>query len=71
MTSLFLHFLLIVSSAFTSTATTAYPSIPGTDSTTDCGLSGGDEILKPIRREVYGDGRIFDISHRENHSARV
>ncbi|KAI4298495.1 hypothetical protein L6164_032046 [Bauhinia variegata] len=45
--------------------TTAYPSIPGTD-TADCSLAGGDSnrILIPPRREVYGDGRIFDISHR-------
>ncbi|KAI4295687.1 hypothetical protein L6164_035704 [Bauhinia variegata] len=40
---------------------TAYPSIPGTDSD-DCSLPGGDLI--PPRREVYGNGRIFDISHR-------
>lgn len=51
-------------SAAAATATTAYPSIPGTDSTTDCGLSGGDENPVPIRREVYGNGKIFDISHR-------
>ncbi|XVE93418.1 hypothetical protein REPUB_Repub01dG0190600 [Reevesia pubescens] len=56
--------LLLLSSAFTSTATTAYPSIALTDSTADCGLSGGDENPIPIRREVYGNGRIFDISHR-------
>ncbi|XP_059448764.1 cyclase-like protein 2 [Corylus avellana] len=42
--------------------TTAYPSVPGTE-TTDCSLSGTDE-LRPVRREVYGGGRIFDISHR-------
>lgn len=60
-----LHFFLLLSSAaLISAATTAYPSIPGTDSTTDCGLSGGDEIPVPIRREVYGNGKIFDISHR-------
>ncbi|XVF01313.1 hypothetical protein REPUB_Repub04eG0077200 [Reevesia pubescens] len=61
MIPLFLYLLL--SSAFISsaTATTAYPSIPGTDSTSDCGL---EENPIPIRREVYGNGRIFDISHR-------
>ncbi|XVF45078.1 hypothetical protein PTKIN_Ptkin02bG0176800 [Pterospermum kingtungense] len=63
MTPLFLH-LLLLSSALTSNADDAYPSIPGTVSTTDCGLSGGDENPIPIRREVYGSGRIFDISHR-------
>jgi hypothetical protein len=42
--------------------TPAYPSVPGTE-TTDCSLSGTDE-LRPVRREVYGGGRIFDISHR-------
>jgi hypothetical protein len=42
--------------------TPAYPSVPGTE-TTDRSLSGTDE-LRPVRREVYGGGRIFDISHR-------
>lgn len=44
-------------------ASTAYPTVPGT-AATDCSLAGGDDTLIPIRREVYGDGRIFDISHR-------
>lgn len=26
--------------------------------------ANGDDILVPPRREVYGNGRIFDISHR-------
>ncbi|KAA3488655.1 kynurenine formamidase-like [Gossypium australe] len=67
-----LHFFLLlllssaalISAAAATASTTAYPSIPGTDSTTDCGLSGGDENPVPIRREVYGNGKIFDISHR-------
>lgn len=46
-----------------SLATTAYPNIPGTAST-DCSLTGGDDVPVPTRREVYGNGRIFDISHR-------
>ncbi|XP_024028930.1 uncharacterized protein LOC21410075 [Morus notabilis] len=47
-----------------SHATAAYPTVPGT-SAADCSLAGGeDSALTPIRREVYGDGRIFDISHR-------
>lgn len=30
-----------------------------------CSLSGGpDYDAKPVRREVYGDGTIFDITHR-------
>ncbi|XWS68074.1 hypothetical protein CRYUN_Cryun04dG0058900 [Craigia yunnanensis] len=64
MTPLYFQLLLLLSSALTSSATIAYPSIPGTESTIDCGLSGGDENPIPIRREVYGNGRIFDISHR-------
>ncbi|KAL4615364.1 hypothetical protein ACB092_07G119000 [Castanea dentata] len=41
----------------------AYPSIPGTQTTTD--LSNNGELdLAPVRREVYGGGRIIDISHR-------
>ncbi|OMO74007.1 hypothetical protein CCACVL1_17012 [Corchorus capsularis] len=61
-----LHLFLLVSTTitFTGTATAsssaAYPSVP-----TDCTLStAGDEKLVPIRREVYGGGNIFDISHR-------
>ncbi|KAI9181730.1 hypothetical protein LWI28_018003 [Acer negundo] len=30
----------------------------------DCSLSDNELIIKPIRREVYGNGRIFDITHR-------
>ncbi|GLU09182.1 hypothetical protein SLE2022_260550 [Rubroshorea leprosula] len=60
--------LFLLSSIFTitanATATTAYPSVPGAFDPTDCTLSSGDENLIPIRREVYADGRIFDISHR-------
>ncbi|CAA7016599.1 unnamed protein product [Microthlaspi erraticum] len=41
-------------------ASDAYPSIPGT-----APVDGGfTDELKPIRREVYGEGKIFDISHR-------
>ncbi|KAF5448189.1 hypothetical protein F2P56_028745 [Juglans regia] len=47
----------------TATATTAYPSVPGTE-TTDCSLSENYGDLIPVRREVYDGGRIIDISHR-------
>ncbi|KAK0583568.1 hypothetical protein LWI29_038297 [Acer saccharum] len=30
----------------------------------DCSLSDDELIIKPIRREVYRNGRIFDITHR-------
>ncbi|CAB80239.1 putative protein [Arabidopsis thaliana] len=41
-------------------ASNAYPSIPGT-----APIDGGfTDELKPIRREVYGNGKIYDISHR-------
>ncbi|XP_038692078.1 cyclase-like protein 2 [Tripterygium wilfordii] len=47
-------------SLFTAGATTAaYPSVTETSS---CSLRNDDLI--PIRREVYDNGRIFDISHR-------
>ncbi|XP_022762355.1 uncharacterized protein LOC111308299 isoform X2 [Durio zibethinus] len=55
-----LHLFLLLSTTFTATASSsAYPSVP-----TDCTVSTGDEKLVPVRREVYDDGRIFDISHR-------
>ncbi|KAL4271383.1 hypothetical protein GQ457_13G007220 [Hibiscus cannabinus] len=54
--------LLLLSTAVTVAAaasTSAYPSVP-----TDCTVSPADDELVPVRREVYGGGRIFDISHR-------
>ncbi|KAF3435454.1 hypothetical protein FNV43_RR22543 [Rhamnella rubrinervis] len=44
----------------TSSANLAYPSIPGVGSG-DCSLDDG---VVPVRKEVYGNGRIFDITHR-------
>ena len=41
-------------------ANLAYPSVPVVGSG-DCSL---DDCLVPIRKEVYGNGRIFDITHR-------
>lgn len=54
-----LHFL--ASSATASTP--AYPSIPGTESVDFSAVYGGDGDLIPPRREVYGNGRIYDITH--------
>ncbi|KAL5562438.1 hypothetical protein UlMin_032185 [Ulmus minor] len=47
-----------------SGATSAYPTVPGTVDTSEFSITGEDKTLIPNRREVYGDGRIFDISHR-------
>ncbi|KAL6208752.1 hypothetical protein ACLB2K_019697 [Fragaria x ananassa] len=59
---LLLLFILCSVFATLSHATTAYPSIPGT---TPVDVSAGaPTALIPPRREVYGNGRIFDISHR-------
>ncbi|XP_058191742.1 cyclase-like protein 2 isoform X1 [Rhododendron vialii] len=52
--------ILTLSSAFPS----AYPSAYGDDSSTTCNPTTGGDDLVPVRREVYDDGRIFDISHR-------
>lgn len=59
MTPILLLLLLCSAPAALSHATTAYPSIPGT---TPVDISA--DPLIPPRREVYGNGRIFDISHR-------
>ncbi|GLT64529.1 hypothetical protein SLA2020_370150 [Shorea laevis] len=60
----FIHLFLLLSAVATPiTATSAYPSIPGTE-VDDCKISSGDGSPIPIRREVYGGGRIFDITHR-------
>ncbi|XP_002518692.2 cyclase-like protein 2 [Ricinus communis] len=55
--------LLLFSSSSTATASSsAYPTIPGAVDTTFTATQHGN--LTPIRREVYGDGKILDISHR-------
>ncbi|BFG41919.1 hypothetical protein CerSpe_281920 [Prunus speciosa] len=59
-TVLLLFFFLLSSISF-SHATTAYPSIPGT---TSVEYGADTDALIPPRREVYGNGRIFDVSHR-------
>ncbi|KAL2457773.1 Cyclase family protein [Forsythia ovata] len=59
--SRFLSFLLICALVYTillpfAASGAAYPPPYGLDST--------EEDLVPVRREVYGGGRIIDISHR-------
>ncbi|KAD2804166.1 hypothetical protein E3N88_37543 [Mikania micrantha] len=56
--------ILLTNSAFTaaSVAGDAYPS-PFLTGVTPCDLHDGVS-LTPIRKEVYDDGHIFDISHR-------
>ncbi|KAK4784678.1 hypothetical protein SAY86_019046 [Trapa natans] len=49
-------------SAAVAAASTAYPTIPGSTGTnSDC---LGPDSLVPVRREVYGNGKIIDITHR-------
>ncbi|KAJ4716264.1 kynurenine formamidase-like [Melia azedarach] len=60
---------LISSTSFTCTVlatNSAYPTTPAevTDPTTSCGPYGGGRTRKPLRQEVYGNGRVYDISHR-------
>ncbi|KAL4565013.1 hypothetical protein LXL04_029094 [Taraxacum kok-saghyz] len=51
------------SSGFSSIAENAYPSDPYIAAVTSCDLDEGGRV-SPIRREVYDEGRIIDISHR-------
>ncbi|KAF3564952.1 hypothetical protein DY000_02013123 [Brassica cretica] len=56
-------FLIIATTLFLSSviaADEAFPSIP----TTFYVAKTLSDDLKPIRREVYGEGKIFDITHR-------
>ncbi|GMN37718.1 hypothetical protein TIFTF001_007064 [Ficus carica] len=54
--------ILTIPTPSLASTTAAYPSVPGND---DCSLAGRDNNdMIPVRREVYGEGRIFDISHR-------
>ncbi|KAK9942019.1 hypothetical protein M0R45_007709 [Rubus argutus] len=58
---LFLLGSILLTSTTLSYALTAHPSITAVE----CSLSGGDSnTLIPPRREVYGNGRIIDITHR-------
>lgn len=61
---LFLLLQILPSLLLAAASNIAYPSVVDTGAT-DCSLSdGGDGALTPIRREVYDNGRIIDISHR-------
>ncbi|KAF8053062.1 hypothetical protein N665_1468s0001 [Sinapis alba] len=51
-TTLFLSSIISTDEAFPSIPTTFHVAKPPSDD------------LKPIRREVYGEGKIFDITHR-------
>ncbi|XP_059447317.1 cyclase-like protein 2 [Corylus avellana] len=65
MTSLLVLSLVLYAASQTIpvlSSTTAYPSVADTE-TTDCSVSGTDELI-PVRREVYDGGRIIDITHR-------
>ncbi|CAJ1977405.1 unnamed protein product [Sphenostylis stenocarpa] len=55
---------ILAHSISVSANSAAYPSIPGVDTDDDCSLRGEGGALVPPRREVYDEGRIFDISHR-------
>ncbi|KAF5954664.1 hypothetical protein HYC85_007520 [Camellia sinensis] len=56
--------LAIFSSALSSSPSDAYPSGYGDDLGSCRKRHTGEEGLVPLRREVYGNGRIFDITHR-------
>ncbi|KAL8129219.1 hypothetical protein V2J09_018374 [Rumex salicifolius] len=58
-----LLFAAVFLSATATSSTSPNPSCPAVYSEDSCGPSGGDAPV-PIRKEVYGDGRIYDISHR-------
>ncbi|XP_021887316.1 uncharacterized protein LOC110806705 [Carica papaya] len=58
---LFATFLTLLSRSLAILPDEAYPSAQSMG----CSLSGGlDYDAKPVRREVYGDGTIFDVTHR-------
>ncbi|KAH9764044.1 Cyclase-like protein 2 [Citrus sinensis] len=57
---LFFFFSLTVAAA-----NTAYPTIPGTEPTNGC-IPPVER--RPVRREVHGNGRIYDVTHRITNS---
>ncbi|WZZ86934.1 hypothetical protein YC2023_115513 [Brassica napus] len=58
-TTLFLSSVIVVDEAFPSNPTTFYVAKTPFDD------------LKPIHREVYGEGKIFDITHRDTQDMPV
>ncbi|KAK9176732.1 hypothetical protein WN944_028751 [Citrus x changshan-huyou] len=54
--------LTLATLTLTAAETAAYPTIPGT-TPTGCSLSE-EEVPTPVRREVYENGQIYDITHR-------
>ncbi|WVY96834.1 hypothetical protein V8G54_028985 [Vigna mungo] len=64
--SLFAFLCVISAHSITISANSAaYPPIPGVNAKEGCPLrGGGGDALTPLRREVYDNGKIFDISHR-------
>ncbi|KAG6588687.1 Cyclase-like protein 2, partial [Cucurbita argyrosperma subsp. sororia] len=61
---LFLFLQAVSGLLLAAASNVAYPSVVDTG-VGDCSVSdGGDGSLTPIRREVYDNGRIIDISHR-------
>ncbi|WCJ17796.1 Cyclase family protein [Euphorbia peplus] len=54
--------LLFLSPFSSASSATAYPTVPGTTDTSIVSSQIDDSI--PLRREVYDNGRIMDISHR-------
>ncbi|GAB4852896.1 Cyclase-like protein 2 [Ancistrocladus abbreviatus] len=62
LTRLLFYTLVLISATANAAAetSTAYPFGYGEES---CGVSAAASAV-PVRREVYGNGRIFDITHR-------
>lgn len=57
----FIYLMIFLPFMIVSSQNSAYPSLYGDDK----GSCGGiDSELIPPRREVYGNGKIFDITHR-------
>uniref|UniRef100_A0A2P2MMJ0 Cyclase family protein n=1 Tax=Rhizophora mucronata TaxID=61149 RepID=A0A2P2MMJ0_RHIMU len=71
MTPLFCFILFFFLSPFSTTdvaaSSEAYPTIPGTVDTSFSASDASDDLIPP-RREVFGGGRIFDITHRITNS---
>lgn len=55
---LLISLALLSCSVATSGIDVAYTAVPD-----DCLLLGEDDVPVPVRREVYNNGQIFDISH--------
>lgn len=60
--AILLLLITLILNPIVSVADSAYPPPCGIETPTSCQSTASDDLIT-VRREVYGNGRIFDITH--------